>query len=85
MHAEIKPFQITLRGTAVRLECDAHVVPGKRAKVEYRLVDSAAQPIATGMEDMTGDAYASWADDDSVVLNWVAAVSYTHLTLPTKA
>jgi hypothetical protein len=73
MHANIEDLKIVPGlHIAVALEAIAIVAPNKGARIEWRLLNSGSHVVAQGMEEMSGDDYSKWGENDEYIYTWLA-------------
>lgn len=77
MRAIVHPISIWQGRTSVTasvLQAVVLLFPNVKARVEWHLCTEAGMPVAQGLEEMTGDDFNAWANDDAHVFRWLCGV-----------
>lgn len=74
MYATIEPVSIwqgKIAQTGVVIQALVFVFPNVKARVEWQLCNATMQPIAQGIEEMSGADFDAWGSDDGHVYRWL--------------
>lgn len=75
MHANIVPVSIwqgKQSTQGVILESLVILFPNVMARVEWKICNASMQPVAAGLEEMTGADFEAWGNDDGHVFRFLA-------------